>query len=294
MHPSASPLGYYRLGRSDGVSFFGKVVAARDQDRHASAARLADAAVRAGVRALSLVAGPVPLDTNHSLFLWPWKDEKFANGSAGELRALGAALAQLHEFFRSDPAAHGSTEPSWSERWLSIEALGRSQQLEGRPAQQLDRFLSRRDEVQARLTLAAHTLHDDLHPGNVLFGPDGDVMALLDFEEALHSHGSAWIDLAWVVERFCLLGPAPARAEFLASCFLESYALGGPAPRGGEGVLEDAILWRNYRALGVLAVQAEPATQARRAEWRKFCQILDALDDWRPMLTRLDSGIKIG
>jgi Ser/Thr protein kinase RdoA (MazF antagonist) len=198
----------------------------------------------------------------------------------------------LHAFLRSTPTGPERAQADWAARWSSLEALAWTARLQGPLAQRLARFLSRRVEVQGLLSDGAQPVHDDLHPGNVLFGRDGDVLAFLDFEEALHSHGSTWIDLAWIIERFCLLGPAPARADLLARSFLDAYCQAGGRPSGAAGVLADALLWRNYRALAVLAAQPEPSTPARHAEWSKFCGILDCLDGWRPLLARLEAGVR--
>jgi Ser/Thr protein kinase RdoA (MazF antagonist) len=292
VHVCPAPLGYYRLTLGgSGQRRFGKVVAVEDAGRESAASLLAGAAAFAGVPALRQLGGPAELDAEYRLFQWSWIDGTFATGSDAEMRALGRATGGLHRFLRSRgrPAADG--DATWAARWLTLDALAASGRLQGPVARRLDAFLSRGREVQASLMTDAQPVHDDLHPGNVLFDEQGRVLALLDFEEALQSVGTPWIDLAWVVERFCLLGPRPEHAEDLAFCFLEAYGVTGSRARASASRLTDAILWRTYRALGVLAAQQDEGGKdaEAQAEWRKFVAISTAIDSWVPALQRLEA-----
>jgi aminoglycoside phosphotransferase (APT) family kinase protein len=282
-------LRYLRL-ELDGQPVFGKWVPEEDS-RSVEAARLGDALAAKGVRTPSLLQPPVHV-AGGQLLLWPWVEGRFATGSDAEMDTLGGHVARLHhalrEWDRECPAAQPA-EPERS-RWQQLGMLASSRRLGASTQAALDGLLDRAAEVEARLQLAAQTVHDDLHPGNVLFDAGGEVAALLDFEEALSSRATPWFDLAWVIERFCLAAQPPDRAELAARRFLAAYLARADGLPVLEGILQAVMEWRNLRALAVL--QAGPPVDGapeRRAEWDKFERLVALAGSSHEMLRRLEA-----
>jgi hypothetical protein len=63
--------------------------------------------------------------------------------------------------------------------------------------------LTERFDPRLHLAPKAQCIHGEIHPGNVMFSTEEEVV-LLDFEESVHHFTSPLWDLAFLVQRFCL------------------------------------------------------------------------------------------
>jgi hypothetical protein len=288
-HAKPEPLGYYRLdlGEMRGIRF-GKVVHTACAQLVQEAAELANSALDAGVPAPPSMA-PLTLDCNHTLFIHPWIEGNFSRGTRAEMQSLGVCLARLHAFFRTTGPPTAEAASFWMDSWASLENLAGNRQLGTEEIQGLRQLLTRHDEVQTRLRRQSQRLHNDLHPGNILFDEQGQVLAFLDFEEALTSWGYFWIDLAWVIERFCLMTAPLETARAQMWHFLHAYFPTGIPDEDWRLVLRDAILWKNYHALGVLHRQYQLTGRMQRDEWDKFIKVLQAAKHGLAFLTEASS-----
>lgn len=277
-HPTPAPAGYYRLGGGALASpVFAKVLTASQMTREAPASTLADLAARAQLPTLHTLGPTVALDGTHDVLCWPWVEAHFSTGTALELTHLGAALRHLHNFLRqqatSDWQARGRR--AVDKNWENLEHLAQLPDQQPHLRGALKQLLQNRSSVDTLLMTQAQPIHDDLHCGNVLFNANGQVTAFLDFEEALDAFASPWLDLSWVVERFCT-GPDAATIRRNTTHFLQAYQPDGfhePAP-----ITEDRLkvlgLWRNLRALALLhRMPGRPPHW--HEEWKKFSQMLE-------------------
>lgn len=270
------PLGYYRLGFADHAQVFAKVMRQEDAQVSWHAAHLADRAAQARIPAPRLAGPVIALDAEHCLIAQEWLPARFADGQPMQMRSLGTQLARLHAFLREDlpPSSGLGAHLQWQSSWQRMETLAVRALLPSAQAEALERLLRRRAWVQETLLSQDEPLHNDLHPGNILFTPTGHVRAFLDFEEALNARGNAWLDLAWVIERFCMIGPRPTRGASLARTFLDAYFGHGRGRLSRLPLLQDALMWKNFHALGLLQeIDAHRGAEGAR-EWRKFCWLV--------------------
>lgn len=277
LHPVPAPVGYYRLSKGHlGDRVFAKIVPTAQTSRQWAASQLSDAAAKTGLPALRSLAEPLVLDEAHAILQWPWVDGRFTEGSQEDLISLGAAMRDLHRFLRelATPVWQARGRCAWKATWQSMQRLAASGTLDQDLASALDDLLQHPHRTEAVLWADAQPIHDDLHRGNVLFGSDGRVLAFLDFEEALDSFASPWVDLSWIVERFCTPPPGTAPVPQSMSAFLRAY--GRPAyDAGAAHCLGVATRWRNFRALAVLQGLDERPDHWQQ-EWQKFCRFVRA------------------
>lgn len=288
-HPAHPPQGYYRLSGSQlATPIFAKVITLDRLTREVRACDLANQAARAGLPALHSLGDAWALDDAHQVMCWPWVDGHFSSGSEAELTNLGRSLRELHEFLSTRHA------PDWEVRgrasrvntWHILEQLAQVADLDGSVMRALQWLLKRRARVEAELSEGAQPIHDDLHRGNVLFDAQGQVLAFLDFEEALDAWATPWLDLSWVTERFCA-GPDLPSTQAKAVCFLNAYqCTGATQPKGVVNTRLGLLgLWRNLRALALLH-RMEPRTTHWRQEREKFQLMLSrhmaTVDHYQP------------
>lgn len=271
----------FRLTLQDGSYRFGKIVPSANDAREREGAQLSALAARHGVPALTLDSEPRPFDGTRTVWVWPWVDGAFASGTLEEMRALGSTLAALHACLGPAAAAPAASR---SAMWGRLRSLRDSNALDPSLVPGLEAFVARGASVDDVLGRDAWRLHDDLHPGNVLFDADGNVAAVLDLEEAVDAAGTRWLDLSWVIERFCFLGPRPQQAGELAAAFLETYRAASVPPPIDGSMLADLMRWRCYRALSLLAEQRDARDEG---EWSKFSWLASRIDGWLPQLDRV-------
>jgi Ser/Thr protein kinase RdoA (MazF antagonist) len=136
----------------------------------------------------------------------------------------------------------------------------------------------------ALLNRDAQMIHNDLHPGNVLFNASTTTFHFLDFEEAASSWLSPVMDLSWVIERFCLM--QESGADELVRALLDGYASAGGrvADRGASDIVS-CIRLRCLIAIGLLSRQAADDRELLDlSESKKFVHLLSRLDDWTDVL----------
>jgi Ser/Thr protein kinase RdoA (MazF antagonist) len=289
LHPTFFPLGYYRLsGGQLSKPVFAKILAAEQMAREALACDLANRAASAGLPALHSMGKTSALDDTHYLMCWPWVDAHFYKGTTAELSNLGAALRRLHDFLRQQMT------PEWETRgrraldtaWQSFENLVQATPLEAHIASALRQLLQDRQGVDCLLADQAQPLHNDLHRGNVLFDDRGRVFAFLDFEEAIDSFASPWLDVSWVVERFCVESQARITRQKIEKV-LTTYRPAGLKDMQCKigNRLKVLGLWRNLHSLALLHRMPIRSPHWRR-EWKKFSHNVGFL-----MLTSDENGL---
>lgn len=277
VHPTPAPVGYYRLSGGElPTPVFAKVLTNAQMMRERPASILANRAARAGLPALHTLGEAIALEDTHHVMYWPWVEARFSTCTATELASLGAALRHLHTFLRAQAT------PDWQARgqqalestWQRLEHLAHAPQLQPHLAHALQQLIQDRVGVEACLMFQAQPIHDDLHRGNVLFDRQGQIVAFLDFEEALDAFATPWMDLSWAIERFCV-GPDAATTRQKTAQFLQAYQPNGfsePASTT-DYRLQRLTLWRNMRALALLHQMPERPYHWNQ-EWEKFSQLI--------------------
>lgn len=122
--------------------------------------------------------------------LFPWRAGRMrcqASVSADDVRQLGASLARMHGVAGGPSGRAPSQNPGRFQRAdleVRIDSIARATHPELRAL--ASRLRSRLAEVDDARTggLPAGLVHGDLFRDNVLFGEDGTLVALLDFESA--------------------------------------------------------------------------------------------------------------
>lgn len=122
--------------------------------------------------------------------LFPWRAGRMrcqASVSAADVRQLGASLARMHGVTGASSGRAAPHDPGRFRRAdleVRLDAIARAADVELRPlASSLRSRLAEVDEARTR-GLPAGLVHGDLFRDNVLFGEDGTLVALLDFESA--------------------------------------------------------------------------------------------------------------
>jgi homoserine kinase type II len=189
------------------------------------------------------VPTPAPLRTpagapfiewrDHFVSLFPWvagRTLSRADVTPAHAAAVGAALATLHRA-GADIADHrpGRYEPDEiAARLARVTALDRP---ELAPAVAVLAPELARLAAERAAALPQGTIHGDLFIDNVMFGPDGRLSALIDFEQA--SWGRLAYDLAVTVLAFGFgprqdAGPSDFRPEIVRA-LIDAYVAERPA-----------------------------------------------------------------
>ena len=293
-HPDGPPAGYYRITLEDGTRRFARIVSASQASAVRAGVEIQQALARRGIPAAPLAMTPTTLPGGFVLFVFHWIHGRFATPNEDQIRALAGTVTRLHGLLRSndiggfDEAVESVVEPPESMERL---AQAETRHEEGRAARYLVECWA---AVRAILNHQAQRIHNDLHPGNVLFDPNDRVAALLDFEEAAHSFYSPAVDLSWIVERFCFVRLGGSEAVHLATAFLDSYAEHSEGELlFARGWLEQVTRWRCVTALAVLERDRDRLAAAWNEERSKFRFILSQLDSWRPFLSEVEQSVRI-
>lgn len=217
---------------------------------------------------------PVPVDDDHVLFAYRWRDGRRLRSDEGDLSRLGRGLAALHAGLASYPA-RGDLEASTADRLAELRHA-RADLAAGRPAgPDFDRLarLAQDGSLDFEAIGGEPTpLHDDLNPGNLLMvEPEGELL-FLDFEDAVHGVLPVVFDLGLVIERLVsALEPDDARAVALGRAFLEAYRDAGGVCEGSDGgLLAASLRARSLRSLCTLALCEWSGIEVVAGEWEKF------------------------
>lgn len=112
----------------------------------------------------------------------------------------------------------------------------------------------------------AQCIHGEVHPGNVIFTPEGEAV-LVDFEESVHHFTSPLWDLAFLVQRFCLGDdPEAALLRDRLAVVAEQY---GASLLGLSGMMRQ-IAW--YTML-MLVDYRRRRVVSPRSEYDKFVRL---------------------
>ncbi|GEM_PF-6576526 len=276
-HSKAMPLGYYRLEDTDQRTvLFGKIIDRTDLSRTWLAACVAADARSAGMATLGVAAPPIMLDEKYCLIMHEWLDGQYFQQTPQEVSLLGNELARLHAYLRcsADQEIAVRQRNYWNSSWRRLEELLHHEVLPPSLKRDLQVLVTQKERIQPLLTEDPQPLHNDLHPGNVLFNEHGKILAFLDFEETITSVGSVWLDVAWVLERFCMPYTCTTKAEDLAQNFVRSYASASGRALPHADVFHAALRWKNFHALGLLHEATLKGLPLSTREWEKFTGLL--------------------
>ncbi|MGA9754894.1 MAG: aminoglycoside phosphotransferase family protein [Desulfobaccales bacterium] len=112
----------------------------------------------------------------------------------------------------------------------------------------------------------AQCIHGEVHPGNVIFSQEGEVV-LVDFEESVHHFTSPLWDLTFLVQRFCLGDdPEEALLRERLSVVAEQYG----TSLQGLSLMMRQIAW--YSVAMLLHYRLNHVVSPR-SEWDKFVRL---------------------
>ena len=200
-----------------------------------------------------------------------------ARVSSEDAERVGAALASLHEAGRDAPRASGRFEPEHLEARLERIAAAPYPAIarQAEPLRvKLAHWVARRDPGLPR-----GLIHGDVFRDNVLWGDDGEISALLDFESA--SDGALAYDLMVTLLAWSFRDDLePAIARGLVRGYEERRPL-GPDERAGllaEGCIA-AIRFSITRLTDAELRAAELGVPPRSDKnWRRFAMRLARLE----------------
>jgi hypothetical protein len=288
VYAAPSPLGYYRGRTPDGRNLFIRIV---PESRRPTQLRVDRIAEFAGSRSVSTpppLAGSPFAVLDCWAFAYPWlSGEHSAPMTAERIGLLGRKIAELHAVLRDFPgreAVRAASDDNWNARRSLLRSLARrigDARPVGDQLATLERGWTTTFEL---LNGDAQMIHNDLHPGNVLFNESTSTFHFLDFEEAGSSWLSPMMDLSWVIERFCLLKESGSRE--CARALLDGYAsAGGRVVDCGPSGIIACIRLRCLIAIELLSRHAaDDRGLYSLPESRKFIYLLSRLEEWTEVL----------
>jgi homoserine kinase type II len=224
-----------------------------EEDVRYEAALIAELAARGVQTPRPVTAGGEPLVSRRDRWIsvFPWvagSQRDLGEVSAADARSVGAALARLH-VAGAGLAERFSKDGIYTSAHIAarVDAVAADPRAAAEPdlaaalaaAREEMAWLAARATERARAPRGI--IHGDLFRDNVLFAGDGEVAALLDFEQA--SLG-AWVyDLAVCLNAWCWVEDVVPE---LASAMAAGYAAVRPLEPA-----ERALLWVELRAAAV-------------------------------------------
>lgn len=290
------PGGYYLFAETNGRRYFLKVVENEYRERQNQAESIARALKAADVPVNASLDGfPRPWGTTHAVFAYPYVAARFAATAEADMCALGALVAAMH-------GAMAALSPAQT---ILAQARRRHEHVRDiraavkagtfAPPFQAARLDGLLEPDCTALLFDPHgqPIHGDLNYGNALFPLDGGAPLILDFEDAMLSFGSPWIDIALVLERFVLIDvPDDAAARGLGGAFLEAYLRHAPGPLRQPRPLHDILAGTAQRSICLLAEMAGTGRSVAAAEWEKFAFLRDQADARAGLLAEFDRTIR--
>jgi homoserine kinase type II len=212
--------------------------------------------------------------------LFPWREGRMrclATVTPADAYRVGVALAELHRAGRDAPRGPGRFEPSDLELRLDRLAVVPFPDIAKQAAPlraKLASWVAKRDT-----SLPRGLVHGDLFRDNVLWGDDGEISALLDFESA--SSGTPAYDLMVTLLAWSF---RDALDEAVARALVDGYETVRPLDeRERAGLLAEgciaAIRFTITRLTDAELRAAEAGVPPRRdKDWRRFAMRLATLE----------------
>ena len=275
--------GYYRLTLADGRLLFAKVKSGERATREHKAAELSSQLNRLGAATLAAERTEVRQEDGLSLFLYPWIEPAFYDESLKGLANMGEALALLHSRMRNLPQPN-ATRKHLVDIWEDRLRLAHNAD----HAEDYLRLLSGAGDALARTT--SQIAHNDIHRGNVIF-EGSEVVAFIDFEDAVETRSSPLVDIAASLERFCL-SPTPSEVKVRALLAGYASASDGTYETSASEIIQVGLC-RCYHALTVLELSKAPENPAWLDERKKFSALLDKWPLWREIIRSALHGLRI-
>ncbi|KRE14414.1 hypothetical protein ASE66_13620 [Bosea sp. Root483D1] len=289
--PVSPPRGYYRATDRGGKPVFIKIVDARRAEILASANEIVAKLAARAVPTITCIHGPSTLETGDVLFAYRWADGSFGEPTPPQLKSLGRAIVRMHGALAAVNIDTTLRDWSSSHRTM-LEAAAEDTANSGFERQAARDLLDRWGDFVRALTDDAQPIHNDLHPGNVLF-EGHEVSAFLDFEETMSGPLSPIVDLHWVWERWCLLRLDPNQALTAALTFLDAYLdAGGRKLAPPPGTLGLISRWRSLIGIATLESARRPDLPAWVRERRKFQSLLERAGEWQESFAMLEARLR--
>jgi thiamine kinase-like enzyme len=275
--------GYYRVTLADGRLLFAKVKSGERAARERKAAELSSQLNRLGAATLAAERTETRQEDGLSVFLYPWIEPAFYDESLKGLANMGTSLAMLHSTMRSLPQSNTPRKhlfDIWEGRLLLAHKADHTEDYL--------RLLSAAGDAFARTP--SQIAHNDIHRGNVIF-KGSEVVAFIDFEDAVETLSSPLIDIAASLERFCL-SPTPSEARVRA--LLTGYATASDGiHQTSASQITQVGQCRCYHALTVLELSKAPENPAWQDERKKFLALLDKWPQWGEIIDGALRGLLI-
>lgn len=165
-----------------------------------------------GAPVLPLLEPPVQFD-RHCYSVQPYIEHHLYCGALTDLEALGTSLKKLSDAFID--------LPQWDAPKAHIVDIWTT----GAMASSIEKTAHETcSSTFSHMRRDGGIAHNDLHPGNVLFGENGNVI-IIDFEESMIHQSHPMLDFHAAVERFVLVHQ-PSSAKLNSAIQLLSDTLG--------------------------------------------------------------------
>ena len=271
------PKGYFRVVlENKNKLFFAKIVSKSRASKIRDVSSIAEFLFREKISVvLSQFEVELPEDDLVAIF-YPWREHFFFRGLDMEMASLGKELANLHialeklSFDSEVRAADVLREALELNLEVSDEEVSRKSRT----------ILLAWEKFERILKKDAQLIHNDLHVGNVLFNSSGEVSCILDLEEVPNSYLSPFVDLAWVIERFCLVGHEFEESLLLINNFLKSYFKNKELENYFEFLMDLGLLMQVKNLYHLSLVNRGPPSIEKVSEEKKFKYLLEKSTKW--------------
>lgn len=204
------PFGFFRFCNFDNSEKFAKIIPSSFSTRHEEGNKIMLWLWGKGIEIYPAEnsASPTSLP-NCRVIVYPYFDGRYATPSSSDMENLGVALANLHNYLKVYPNVSEvklAANVFKRELWNVYEEIKYRYNHSWPIPSEIKNIILRFAEEFSKPILDndAQIIHGDLNYGNVLFDKKSNKPIFIDFEDAAHSYGSPLLDLAFVLERFCV------------------------------------------------------------------------------------------
>ncbi|MBE0471258.1 MAG: phosphotransferase [Methyloprofundus sp.] len=269
------PLGFYRV-QSQGL--FIKVMLLSQFETENFAHQLESELISAKIPAqLGLIREFFISEKPYLAVIYPYFKVSFFNGDVVQIRSLGWILKQIHRVMHSSNLSV-STKTLWQERLLVWQKIMQSPDHPSIPIEAQNLIVRYKDTFKKTLQQPAQMIHGDLNFGNVIFMDENALV--IDYENSYNTYLPVAVDLAMVIERFCLTAKSLVVAEQLMINFLSAYQI-------KRFDLADYLISTSYRSLLILCQVCEAGHKPVASEWQKFIKSIKQAEDLRGWLNQV-------